>query len=221
MYGDVWSAGLYLPLFILGAVVWILALIHIWNDADELYGTGWFWMVCVLLVPPIAIPAYWLMKLGTHRNWKEELAALDREEHKRDQGQRFSGQVFDIQRRLQGGTCSTDEYGCVEVEKRVRFRPFRPTFAASAERLRQRIELMSQSTNGIGATSAAAGEDALEACRPPERNQSSQGCGDRPRDQRLNERMSWRASNVGVRSRWASPETGTAKQVAGRNEVPF
>lgn len=222
MYGYLSELGYTYAFFVLLALVWAMTVIYIWYDADEVYGTGWFWLIATLVAPFIAVPVYSLMKLGTHRNWKQEIAAQERREHKRDSGQRYSGQAWELTQRLSGGTCSNDSHGCVEVDQRVRFRPFRHTFAARAERMRQRLEESAMNGSGNGADTAVTGGDSAGGTgRRTVEDRSSQGCGDRLRDQRLNERMSWRTRDDGVRSRWTTARDGGAYQVGTRDEMPF
>lgn len=120
-------------LYMLGAVIWVLALIHIWFDADEVYGTGWFWMLMVLFVPLIAIPSYWLMKMGTHRSLDDDIAASERLKRKR------------AWRQAQGAARSKllgDRLPDVEPERlagskgRKSFKPYSSSFAPAAEHLK-------------------------------------------------------------------------------------
>jgi len=77
-----YGAGAIYSAFMLLTILWAVALVAIWNDADETYGTGLFWALAVLVAPVFSIPIYWLMRLGTHRSLDEEIAADERLERK-------------------------------------------------------------------------------------------------------------------------------------------
>jgi len=87
--------GLILLLFIAGMITWAVLLVITWNDADETYGTGLFWGMTVLFVPLIALPVYWLMRLGTHRSWKEDIEASERHDRRHLANQRLPGINYD------------------------------------------------------------------------------------------------------------------------------
>jgi len=134
------------------AILWAVALVAIWRDADETYGTGLFWGICVLVAPLAAIPAYLLMRIGTHRSWREELAALDRYEARKRLGVRFGGQAGDLDRQLKSGVKDLSLSAPMHRSEQPRregyticsapipkdFTPFRASFAAPVEKYRQR-----------------------------------------------------------------------------------
>jgi hypothetical protein len=135
MSWQITALALPFTLCLILAIVWAAALIYIWFDADEVYGTGWFWMLMVLVAPIIAIPAYFLMKLSTHRGWRGYLEAEDRLERKR----MLRGGHVSALKLLEKSNADADPEIADDGE-RAAFEPFRPTFAAPAERLRSIAE---------------------------------------------------------------------------------
>lgn len=219
MYGQLWNVGTIYALFIVLSLVWCLALIYIMFDADELYGTGWFWFLLVLLVPLIAIPAYGLMKLGTHRSWKDEMAALDRQEHKRALGQRFSGIALDLDRQLGTGAVQVSDGDDTETAPATGFIPFRPVFAAPAEAWRRHLNRQTGRNPGDTAqTGRQAAPGPGDGTTTDE--SSSQGCGDSTKGREINERLSWRHKHQPVQSRWTPARSG-GLAAATREEMPF
>jgi hypothetical protein len=121
-------------LYMLGGVIWVLALIHIWFDADEVYGTGWFWMIMVLFVPLIAIPSYWLMKMGTHRSLDDDIVASERLKRKRAWRQAQGA----ARSKLLGDRAPDVEPGRLAGSKaRKPFKPYSSSFAPAAEHLKE------------------------------------------------------------------------------------
>lgn len=218
MYGQFVNAGTMYVIFVLLSVFWILALIYIMFDADELYGTGWFWFICVLVVPVIAIPVYGLMKLGTHRSWKAEMAALDRQERKRALGQRFSGIALDLDKLGHDPPADptiTDDL----IGPATGFVPFRPTYAATAEDWRKKL---TERVTEFREDAAQAGRQAaINSDHGAIRDESSsQGCGDSTKGREVNERLSWRAKHLKAQSRWTPSRSGGLTR-ATREDQPF
>ena len=91
MQAQVVQHGAMFFVFFIGTVIWVLALFYIWQDADNLYGTGGWWALFVLVAPLIALPAYWLMKRSTLRSTNQDIAALDRQEQLKSAAFRRSG----------------------------------------------------------------------------------------------------------------------------------
>jgi len=221
-----YGAGAIYSAFMLLTILWAVALVAIWNDADETYGTGLFWALAVLVAPVFSIPIYWLMRLGTHRSLDEEIAADERLERKKAFGQRFSGLALDLDRQLNpdlGKGASLDDG---RGGGRPGFKPFTPTFAAEAETWRRRMNaglgrqapptdtaVQTTPTRSQGVSSAG-------TARSVDSNASSQGCGDSAGNTRLNERLSWRHRRPAVKSRWDTSRQGSAIDAARGRGLP-
>jgi hypothetical protein len=135
-YGYFWIYGLYMA----GTVLHLLAIIGVYRDADETYGTGLFWALCMIIAPLVTFPVYLLMRRGTHRSVDEDLAAWKRRERRQRLGYRHSGTVMDLNRDLQDEVRwreGNDGYTISTARAPSGFKPFNHTFADSAERLRR------------------------------------------------------------------------------------
>ncbi|HES58255.1 MAG TPA: PLDc_N domain-containing protein [Firmicutes bacterium] len=135
-YGYFWIYGLFMA----ATVIYLLAIIWVFRDADETYGTGLFWALCMIVVPLITFPVYLLMRMGTHRSVDEDLAAWKRRERRQRLGYRHSGMVMDLSNELQDEVRwqeGNDGYTIGTARKPENFKPFSHTFADSAERLRR------------------------------------------------------------------------------------
>lgn len=226
MFGaTVLDAVAVLPVFIILAICWAVALVAIWNDADETYGTGFFWALAVLLAPVVAIPAYWLMRRGTHRSLNDEIIADERLERKKALGQRFSGMALDLDRQL--GHAPPEGQAPTAGGQPADFKPFTPTFAAQAENWRRQVaagtpkKQVEQTDTAAQSTSTRSQRDRSAGTAPPvESNASSQGCGDSAGTISLNERLSWRHRHSAVRSRWDTSRQGSAIDAGRGRKLP-
>jgi len=221
-----YGVGAIYSAFMLLTILWAVALVVIWNDADETYGTGLFWALAVLVAPVFSIPIYWLMRLGTHRSLDEEIAADERLERKKAFGQRFSGLALDLERQLHPNCEAESVEDDGRLDRRPDFKPFTPTFAAQAEEWRRRT--------GGDAHSSAPGTDVIQqlpsirsrrgsdagTARSADISASSQGCGDSAGNTRLNEQLSWRHRHAAVKSRWDSSRPGSASRAARGDQLP-
>lgn len=133
----------YLALFALyaaGFTLYLFALIWVYRDADETYGTGPFWLICMAVVPLITFPVYLLMRMGTHRSVDEDLAAWKRREHEKRLGYHHSGTVMDLSEDLKDEvrwSSGNDGYTIGTSHPGPDFKPFQSSFSESAERLRR------------------------------------------------------------------------------------
>lgn len=124
-------------LYALMAIIHMVLVVWIYRDADETYGTGCFWALCLIVVPFIALPVYLFMKLGTHRSISEDLAAYERREKQQRLGYRFSGTVMDLSKDLQDEVKHQQRregYTLTAEELPRGFKPFSMTYGDSAER---------------------------------------------------------------------------------------
>ncbi|MBN2083363.1 hypothetical protein JW859_14295 [bacterium] len=137
--------GPILLLFGAGTILWAVLLVVTWNDADETYGTGLFWGLMVLFVPCAALPVYWLMRLGTHRSWREDLAASERRDRRRIADQRLPGLVH-------GHYDSGSEPVAISRTQPVcrDFTPYRARFANEVETWCQQKASNISSSQGCG-----------------------------------------------------------------------
>ena len=125
-----------IPISIALMALWALAMIHIWYDADNVYGNGWFWLILVIIVPVIAIPLYWLMKRFTHRSWKQELETDERSEYKHA----LWGHLSDSQGDSLGGVGQVKERSGFTAKG---FKPYRAEFASEVEDWRRKHQVSS------------------------------------------------------------------------------
>jgi len=131
-------------LFVAATVIYLFAVIWVFRDADETYGTGPFWLLCMVVAPVIAFPVYLLMRMGTHRSVDDDLAAWKRREREQRLGYRHSGTVMDLSKDLQDEvrwSAGNEGYTIGTSRAGPGFKPFSHTFSDSAERLRQLRQL--------------------------------------------------------------------------------
>lgn len=211
--------GVMFLVFIALAICWAVALVVIAIDADETYGTGLFWMLAVVVAPLIAIPVYWLMRIGTHRSADEDIAADERLQRRKMLGQRLSGMALDIDRQITGRLPAETEVGEGSLRLRPRFKPFRASFAPEAEAfIAARGPVPDESEPAENAAEVAAEDDAVAPIDAD--YTSSQGCGDSSGEGKLNRRLSWRwRCQPMVASRWDSSRAGSATDAA-REQLP-
>jgi len=211
----VYDAVAIMPIFFLVAICWAVMLVVIWNDADEVYGTGFFWAFAVLIAPVVAIPAYWLMRLGTHRSLNDEIIADERLARRKAMGQRFSGLALDLDRQLGNAPARSQLDPEAAGQGPAGFKPFTPTFAAEAESWRRRtargMRGQAEPTDAVSQSPPVRSQRDLGAGEAPpfESNASSQGCGDSAGTSSLNERLSWRHRQTAVKSRWDTSRQGS------------
>lgn len=216
------GAGAIYSVFMLLVILWAVSLVVIWNDADETYGTGFFWALAVLVAPFAAIPAYWLMRLGTHRSLSEDIAASERQERRKQLGQRLSGMALDIDRQMSPG--KSPEPSQPSGGPRSEFTPFTPTFAAEAEEWR-RLGSGSRAKQEVAPDQLALTGNQSQCDQrafvpqSTDSNASSQGCGDSTGVDSAHERLSWRYRHPAVKSRWDTSRKGGADDAA-RRRVP-
>lgn len=209
-------SGTMFLVFIALTIGWAVALVLIALDADETYGTGLFWMLAVLCAPLIAIPVYWLMRIGTHRSLDADIAASERLERKKMLGQRLSGMALDIDRQLGGERDEQAAIGEGSVRLKPRFTPFRASFAPEAEAwVAARGEPPADEGDESPGTAPVVPVAVQTADSP-----SSQGCGDSSEGRSLNRRLSWRWRHQPiVASRWDCSRDGSATDAA-RGQTP-
>gem|GEM_PF-2910402 len=203
--------------FIVLAILWAVALVVIAQDADETYGTGLFWMLAVLCAPLIAIPAYWLMRIGTQRSLDADIAASERLQRRKMLDQRLSGMALDLDRQLGGERDDGTAVGEGSLRLKPRFTPFRASFAPEAEAwVADRSEPPADDDDDESPDTVPALPAAAQTADSP----SSQGCGDSNGGRSLNRRLSWRWRHQPmVASRWDCSRDGSATDAA-RGQTP-
>jgi len=123
-------------LYGLGALFWILALLWVWQDADEKFANAWLWVICMLLAPFVAFPAYLIVRAiiyrGGNRRGVDVLG-----EARNPQGWGWS--LKDNPERDQAGEYErydgNDGYTLNAPRPGAGFRPFRSTYNDSVEKL--------------------------------------------------------------------------------------
>lgn len=209
-------SGTMFLVFIALTICWAVALVVIAQDADETYGTGLFWMLAVLCAPLIAIPVYWLMRIGTQRSLDADIAASERLERKKMLGQRLSGMALDLDRQLSGEQDDGAAVGEGSLRLRPRFTPFRASFAPEAEAFVAARNEPPADEGDESPGTAPVLPVAIQVADSP----SSQGCGDSNGGRSLNRRLSWRwRRQPMVASCWDCSRDGSATDAA-RGQTP-
>jgi hypothetical protein len=211
-------SGTMILVFIMLAILWAVALVVIAQDADETYGTGLFWMLAVLCAPLIAIPVYWLMRIGTERSLDADIAASERLQRRKMLGQRLSGMALDLDRQLGSERDEGTVVGEGSLRLKPRFTPFRASFAPEAEAFVAALD--EPPANDDEDESSDTAPVLPVAMDKQADSPSSQGCGDSNGGRSLNRRLSWRWRHQPmVASRWDCSRDGSATDAA-RGQTP-